>query len=177
MSTGYTRAELDALYSAMDESVPPVPTKSAKASARHVVAMRAAGTDRGIIVHVQIRDAEAEMLWLNCWVATELAAAINLASEHYGWDQRDWKPAPHDHLRPPRAEDLSGVSEVLSLSTSGEPGGLTVRFAIAKSKRPMTLFFGVSGALEIRSLVAVAGTEAGWWDDEFALIPSRESQH
>jgi hypothetical protein len=32
-------------------------------------------------------------------------------------------------------------------------------------------------ALEIRSLVAVAGTDAAWWDDEFALIPSKESQH
>jgi hypothetical protein len=64
-----------------------------------------------------------------------------------------------------------------SLSTSGEPGGMLFRLAIAKSKRPMTLFITVSAALEIRSLVAVAGTDATWWDDEFALIPSRESQH
>jgi hypothetical protein len=177
MATGYTAAELDALYNVMDEAAPPIPTKSAKAGARHVVAMRAAGTDKGLILHFQIKDAEAEMLWLNCWVATELAAAINYASEHYGWDSRDWKPAPHDHLRPPRAEDLSGVSEGLSLATSREPGGMIVRFAVAKSKRPTTLFFSVSAALEIRSLVAVAGTEAQWWDDEFALIPSRESQH
>jgi hypothetical protein len=83
MATGYTKAELEALYSAMDESVPPTPTKSDKASARRVVAMRATGTEKGIIINLETKTTDPEMLWLNCWVATELAAAINYASEHY----------------------------------------------------------------------------------------------
>jgi hypothetical protein len=177
MATGYTQAKLDALYSVMDESVPAIPTKRDKARACGVVAMCAAGTEKGLIINIETEAMDTEMLWLNCWVATELAAAVNYASQRYGWDSRDWKPVPHDHLRSPQTEDFSGVSEVLSLATLGGPGGMLVQFALAKSKRPTTLFFTVSAALEIRSLAPMAGTDAAWWDDEFALIPSRESQH
>jgi hypothetical protein len=59
---------------------------------------------------------------------------------------------------------LFRAAEVLSLSTSGEPGGILVRFALAKSKRHLTLFFTVDAALEIRSYVAGAGTTADWVD-------------
>jgi hypothetical protein len=37
--------------------------------------------------------------------------------------------------------------------------------------------FSVNAALEIRSCIATAATQAAWWDDDSELIPSRESQH
>jgi hypothetical protein len=47
-----------------------------------VIAMRAAGTEKGQIINIETKAMDPEVLWLNCWVATELAAAINHASQH-----------------------------------------------------------------------------------------------
>jgi hypothetical protein len=64
--------------------------------------------------------------------ADGLAAAVNFLSEFYGWSQREFKPAPSDHLKASVIEDLAGAAEVLSLSTFGAPTGVLVRFAIGR---------------------------------------------
>jgi hypothetical protein len=141
--------------------------------------MRAAGTEKGILVNIEAKRAEPEMFWFNCWAAKELAGPIIFCSQSYGWQSRGMKPAPSDHLRAPQPADLGEALEVTSLATSGEPGGLLVRLAINKSRRHALLFFTANAALEIMSYVVRAATDAHWWDSgtDYELIPCREGQH
>jgi hypothetical protein len=176
MATGYTQAELDDLLEAMESIIPPVPTAADRARAVRVAAMRAAGTERGMILNIEAKQGGAEMFWLKCWVAKELAGAIYLASQHYGWSKQRFTPLSSDHLKAPEIEDLTGAANVRSLSAYGARGGVVARLAVARELHT-TLFFPKKAALEIMNYVVRCGNEAGWWDSEFDLIPSRESQH
>jgi hypothetical protein len=52
-----------------------------------------------------------------------------------------------------------------------------MRFAIGRPPQDKAIFFPFTAALEFRSYIATAATQAAWWDDDFELIPSRGSQH
>jgi hypothetical protein len=132
---------------------------------------------KGLLLNLETKDGTTELFWLNCWVAKELAGAINFASQQYGWAKRGMTPEPHDHLKQPQQGDLNGAVDIRSLSTSGVPAGMLVRFAVGNPVGHLTLYFPRNAALEILSYVVRCGAEAAWWDDEFELIPSRESQH
>ena len=177
MATGYTKAELDMLLHIMDEAVPPIPIDAAKTIALRVTAMRASGTEKGLLLNLESKDGTAELFWLNCRVAKELAGAINFASQQYGWAKRGMTAEPHDHLKQPQQEDLNSAIDVLSLSTSGIAAGILVRFAVGEPVHHLTMYFPRNAALEILSYVVRCGAEAAWWDDGFELIPSRENQH
>jgi hypothetical protein len=177
MATGYTQAELDALLAAMDGLVPPVPTAKDRARARRVAAVRATGTDRGILVNIETKGGEPQLFWLNCWVAKELAAAINFAAQTYSWSTQGFKPTSSDHLRAPEKEDMKGAAKVFSLSMCGSSGGMLMRFAIGRPPKDRAMFFQPNAALEITKYVARGAVEAAWWDKEFELIPIRNSQY
>jgi hypothetical protein len=74
MATGHTQAELNALLQLMEELVPPIPRDQQKRAAKRVTAMRAAGTEMGMLVNIETKTGAPELFWLNCWVAKELAA-------------------------------------------------------------------------------------------------------
>jgi len=177
MATGYTQAELDALLDAMDSLAPPIPTERDRAQAGRVAAMRAAGTEKGILVDIEIKQGETGHFWFNCWVAKEMAAEINFVSQSYAWSKRRIKPRSSKRLAAPTTVDIKAAAQVLSLSTYGVPGGILMRFAIGRPPQDKAVFFPVNAALEISSYIATAATQAAWWDDDFELIPSRESQH
>jgi hypothetical protein len=82
MATGYTKAELDALMHIMNEAVPPVPDGSDKRAAR-VTAIKAAGTDKGVIFNIETKTGGTEPFWFHCWVSKEIAGAISFASQSY----------------------------------------------------------------------------------------------
>jgi hypothetical protein len=108
----------------MDSLVPPVPTERDRAQAGRVAAMRAAGTEKGILVNIEMKQGEACHFWFNCWVAKEMAAAINFVSESYAWSKRRFKPTSSKHLAAPAINDIKAAAQVLSLSTYGAPGGI-----------------------------------------------------
>jgi hypothetical protein len=175
MATGYTQTELDDLLDAMDSLVPPVPTVTDRARAGRVAAMRAAGTEKGLLLNIEAKQGEVEIFWLNCCVAKEFLSAIDCVSHQHGWVKRRITPLSSDHLKAPKIQDLTGAASVRSFSTYGAPGGIVACFAVAR-ETPTTLFFPKNAALEIMNYVVRNGAEATWWDDKFALIPSGDSQ-
>jgi hypothetical protein len=177
MATGYTQVELDVLSAIMDRMVPPVPTHKEKRAAPRVTAMRAAGTHKGAVFNIQVRGRGSEIFWFNCWTAKEMAGAISFTSQTYGWANRGLIAKPCDHLKAPKITDIETATEVLSLSTLGESSGILVRLAVGSPVTYRLLYFPARSGLEFALAVARGGNTAGWWDADFELIPSRESQH
>ena len=176
MATEYTKEELDALMHIMNEAVPPVPDGGDKRAAAHIIAIKAAGTDKGVIFNIETKTGETEPFWFHCWVSKEIAGAISCASQSYGWAKRGLTPRPSDHLLMPARADIATAIEVLSLSTLGNPSGILVRLAVGRPIKHR-VFIPVRAALEVALAVTQGGTVAEWWDPDFELIPSRESQH
>jgi hypothetical protein len=177
MATGYTQLELDTLLAILDETAPQPPSKLDKLEAPRVTALRIAITDKGAFLNLETKGGETGLYWLNVWAAKEMAGAISLSSEEYGWSKKKFKPEPSDHLKELEPDDLVSATAVHSLATYGEPAGMIVRFAIGNPIKHRTLFFPRTAALEVMMGIGKGGTIATWWDDEFALIPRRESQH
>lgn len=177
MATGWTRAQLDELAAIMESATPPPPSKYDKWEAVRISAARAAGTDKGALFIFEAGNGSKAIYWLHCWVAKELAGAINIASQNYGWWKRKFLPDPDENLRYPQPDDLSLAGEDISLSTYADPGGIIVRFAVGENATPHTMFFPVRTALETMRSITTGGESAGWWDKDFELIPSRDSQH
>jgi hypothetical protein len=177
MATGWTQAELDALCALMEALTPEVPCDADKHRAARVTAMRVAGTEKGLLFNFEMKGGHTDLFWLNCWVAKELAGAINVANQAYGWLKRGLSPAPSQHLRPPTTDDLPDGADVISLATLAEPGGMLVRLVIERQPQHRLMFFPVKACLEILSAVGQGGNAAGWWGSDFELIPRRESQN
>ena len=177
MATGYTQVELDALLLIMEDVVPSVPSKRDKKDAPRVTGMRLSGTDKGILANFETTGGRQEIYWLNCWVAKEVAAAVSHASNSYGWPKRGLAREDNKHIRQPKRVHLATAIGVNSLSTSAEFTGMLVRFAVQHRIRSVTLFLPAAKALEAMLAIVQAGQKAEWWDDDFELIPSRESQH
>jgi hypothetical protein len=176
MSTDYTPSELKALLDAMDYLAPPVPTARDKAKAGWVAAMRAVGTQRGILFIIETKQrGQAELFWFNCWVAKETAAAINFVSQNYGWPKRCFKPTWSEHLETPEIGNMKKAAEVLSISSRGVPGGILIQFAIGRPPKDTAMFFPANAALEIRNYIVRAGSDASWWGEDFELTPTRVS--
>jgi hypothetical protein len=130
VATGYTQAELDALLLVLEDAVPKVPSKKDKKDAEHVIAMRFAGTEKGVLSNFETKGGKQEIYWLNCWVAKELAAALSSASQAYGRPKRVPPPRPGEHLVQPKRAHLATAIGANSLSTSADPDGVLVRFAV-----------------------------------------------
>jgi hypothetical protein len=177
MATGYTQAELDALPLIMEDAVPSVPSDRDKKDAEHVTAMRFSGTDKGVLANFEITGGKQEIYWLNCWVAKELAAAMSSASRAFDWPKRVLAPKQEQHLTQPKPAHLASAVGVNSLSTSADAGGILVRFAVGRRVRHVTLYLPAPQAQQLMLAVVQGGQTEAWWDEDFDLIPSRESQH
>jgi hypothetical protein len=176
MATGYTQAELDALLLILEDAVPRDPSKKDKNDAEYITAMRFAGTKKGVLGNFETNSGKQEIYWLNCWVAKELAAAISLASRAFDWPQQVLALRRSEHLIQPKPAHLASAIGVNSLSTSADAGGVLVRFAVGHRMRYVTLYFLAANAHQMMLAIVQAAQAAGWWDDNFELIPSRESQ-
>jgi hypothetical protein len=161
MATGYTQLELDTLLAILDETAPQPPSKLDKLEAPRVTALRIAITDKGAFLNLETKGGE-----LNVWAAKEMAGAISLSSDEYGWSKKKFKPEPSDHLKEPMPTDLEAAAGVHSLATHGEPSGLLVRFAIGNPIKHRTLFFPRTAALEVMIGIGKGGTIAKWWNPD-----------
>jgi hypothetical protein len=183
MATGYTHAELNALAHLMDEAAPPIPTEDEKQLTAIVLAMRAAGTEKGILLNLESNERGQELFWLNCWVAKELVSAIESGNMHFGWSRFGLLGGSDDCLLEPKISDLTTAAHVISLATWGEPSGIRIRFVIDRWSqtdlpvKDIVLFLPIQAALEAMDIVTQCAKIAGWCSGDFELIPSRESQH
>jgi hypothetical protein len=177
MATGYTQAELDALLLILEDTVPQVPSKKDKRDAEHVTAMRFAGTDKGLLANFETKGGKQEIYWLNCWVAKEMAAALRAASRAFDWPKSVLAPKQEQHLIQPKPAHLASAIGVNSLSTSADAGGVLVRFAVGHRVRHVTLYLPAAKAHQLMLAIVQVGQTAAWWDEDFDLIPTRESQH
>jgi hypothetical protein len=151
--------------------------KKDKKDGEHVTAMRFAGTEKGVLMQFRANNSEREIYWLDVWVANDLAAAISAAFRSFGWPKLGIGLARSDDLVQPKRSHLAHALEVNSLSTSAERGRILLRFAVGHRIRVVALFLLTAEAHQL-VLAIVRGAEvAAWWDDEFELVPSRESQH
>lgn len=171
MATGYSREQLIELERELDENTPTIPTNSDKLKAPRVAALKAAGTDVGILFAFQLKGGTLLHVFLNCVVAKEFAAAVNLGDQAYQWRQRGLKPAPNGSVPNPLPDDLSTALNVLAFSTYSAPAGILANIYLPEGDT-MLLFFPVGAALEIRACIATAGMSGKWWDSAtFELIP------
>jgi hypothetical protein len=132
---------------------------------------------RACLCNFETNNSEREIYWLDVWVANDLAAAINAAFRSFGWPKLGIGLARSDDLAQPKRSHLAHTLEVNSLSTSTERGRILLRFAVGHRIRVVALFLLTAEAHQL-VLSIVRGAEAAtWWDDEFELVPSRESQH
>jgi len=177
MATGYTQAELDALLLIMEDTVPRIPSKRDKKDAAHVTGMRLSGTDKGVLANFQTGNGRQDIYWLNVWVAKEVAASVSVASNAYGWPKHGLAPDDNKRIRQPKPVHLATAIGVNSLSTSAEPTGVLIRFAVEHRIRSVTLFLPASKALEAMLGIVQAGQTAEWWGEDFEPIPSRQSQN
>lgn len=116
-------------------------------------------------------------MWFNCWAAKEIAGALNTTNKAYHWSKRGLKPAPSGHLKFPLVEDVALAADVISLASFGDHSGVLVNFAIGRPTKQKLWFFPVRAALEVVQIVVQGAGAAKWWDESFALIPRRGSQH
>jgi hypothetical protein len=174
VSTGYTQPQLDQLWQEMDGTLPPLPTSADKSSAPRVAAMRCAGTELGAIFNIGFKTGTSLVIFFNCVVAKEFAAAINAAGQAYGWQKRGMVPAPSAHLAYPEPDDLATAIKVTSLSTYGMPSGVLANFHMPEygdAGATLVFFFPRPAAMELLTYIYQAGELGKWWDRDFELIP------
>lgn len=158
----------------MQENVPPVPAQALQKRAPRVTAMRAAGTDLGILFNFGFKDGKQLQMAFNCIVAKEFARAINERGALLDWQQKGAKPAPADHLTSPQPNELGDAVKVVSLATNFTPSGILAAFfapEFAAGNGTFTLFFPVKAAIEVLASVASAADGAKWWGADFKLLP------
>jgi hypothetical protein len=102
---------------------------------------------------------------------------IGFVSHSHAWSKRRFKRTISKHLALPTNQNMKAAAQVLSLSICCAWGGILMRFAIGRPPWDKAMFFPVNAAQEIRSYIETVATQAAWWDDDFELIPSRDSQH
>jgi hypothetical protein len=174
MTTGYTREQLARLESEMDEYAPRIPTRADKIDAPRIVAMRAEGTNLGVLINFEFEGGRALVFWLHVVTASELAGAIAEAAKTYGWVSQWMGAAPADHLAPLTPENLKAALALASLSTRAVPTGLLANFFISaygEVGATMIYFFPIQAAMEVATIIVSAGETAGWWGTDFELIP------
>jgi hypothetical protein len=135
------------------------------------------GTEEGVLCNFETGNSEQEIYWLNVWVAKDLAAAISAAFRSFGWPKFAIGRTRSDDLVQPKRSHLADALEVNSLSTSAERGRILLRFAVGHRTRVVTLFLPTAEAHQLMIAIVQGAEATAWWDDEFELIPSRESQH
>lgn len=118
MATGWTQEQLNYLKREMEENAPPIPNKADRKCAPGVAAMRAAGTDLGIIFNFGFKNGQFLHMAFNCVVAKELAGAINSTGRILGWQKKGLKPVAANHLAYPKPEELDVAVRVASLATT-----------------------------------------------------------
>lgn len=182
MATGWTQEQLNYLRREMEENAPPIPTKADKKNASRVTAMRASGTELGVVFNFGFKAGKSLLMAFNCVVAREFAGAINETGRILGWQKRGLSPAPAEHLLFPRPEDLESAIKVAALATDSTAGGITANFYVPEygaAPGTVPIFFPVKAALEVLTTVASAADAADWWatDGSFELIPLKASQH
>ena len=176
MGSGYTRDQLAQLWREVEENVPPLPTDADKKDAPRVVAMRAAGTDLGIVFNFEFKNGDTLVMLFNVVIAKEFAGAINSASQAFGWHKKGMVPAPSEHLKQPTPDDLPSALQVSSLSTYGIPSGILVNLYMpqyGESGATMVFHFPRQAALEVLTYVIRAAEVANWWTPgDFEIIPA-----
>lgn len=173
MTTGYTQMELDALRESLEANVPPTPKSSDKARASRVIAMRAGGTDTGVLIELRFKKEPHQLLWFNCWVATDLAAGINVGAQGHDWvDHAQLLNPPTDgpELTPAKIPE---ATKVIAISTLAMPKGAVVNATVNENGviTRASWYFTRAMAMEVFYYITEAGRRAKWWSDGYELIP------
>jgi hypothetical protein len=173
MPTGWSQEQLNYLTREMEDNVPPIPTRALKKGAPRVTAMRAAGTELGMIFNFGLKDGKSIQVAFNCVVAKEFAGAINETGQILGWQKKGLLPAPADHLPFPKPGELPLAVRVASLATDSTADGILASFyapEFAAGNGTFTLFFPVRAALEMLISITNAAEAARWWTADYELL-------
>lgn len=173
MTTGYTQADLDELHRLMMDRAPPTPTLSDLKTSPSVTAVAWNGSYTGVLLQLQFQAGQAMVLHLNCVVALELMLGINEAAIKYGWwDAKPAGQADEDTLPIYSTDHDDTAMAVFTLTTGATNDGMLVSFG-SGDKEAITVFLPRSVARGVVVSVMGVGETAGWWDDEFVLLPAQ----
>jgi hypothetical protein len=173
MTTGYTQADLDELHRLMMDRAPPTPTLDQLKTSPSVTAAAWDGSYTGLLLQLQFQAGQCVVLNLNCVVALELMLGINEAAETYGW--WDAKPAgqvDEDALPIYSTDHDDTAMAVFTLATGATNDGILITFGESEGNT-ITVFMPRSVARGVVISVMGIGETAGWWNDEFELLPAR----
>jgi len=125
MGTGFSSAQVEELEEEFRKFLPPEPTLEDVEAAPKVERLAFAGTEIGMLLHVDTGKAGSRNLFLNPIVARELLEGIAEAGDvHKWWPTLENKQIP---LAPNLTrEDLEDAEQVRSLRTGNVPNGILV---------------------------------------------------
>jgi len=173
MTTGYTKTDLDELHRLMMDRAPPKPTLADLKTSPSVTVVAWNGSYMGILLQLQFPSDQAIVLNLNCVVAHELMLGFNDAAMTYGWwDAMPAGQAREDTLPIYSVDHDDKAMPVFTLSTGATNEGMLVTFGENKEDT-ITVFLPRSVARGVVISIMGVGQSAGWWDDEFQLLPAQ----
>ncbi len=173
MTTGYTQADLDELHRLMMDRAPPPPTLDQLKTSPSVTAAAWDGSYTGLLLQLQFQAGQSMVLNLNCVVATELMHGINDAAMKYGWwDAMPAGQADEDALPIYSTDHDDTAMAVFTLATGATNDGVLITFGEDKD-HTITVFLPRSVARGVVVSIMGIGETAGWWNDEFALLPAQ----
>jgi hypothetical protein len=169
VTTAYTRQELDELKRSMLERVPALPTVADFKTAQRVNAITMAGSDRGILLNLEISRGATVMLQLNPVVALVLFTNIHAAAKTGNWWKTELKYRRSGTLRIPNTDDAKTAANVISLTTGAAGQGMLVNLGGAHASYMIYLPRKIAGELLLG--IRMSAEQAGWWGEDFVLKP------
>ena len=172
MTTGYTRAELKALKSAMLQHAPRLATSADLNRTPRIAAVTMAASEGAMVFIFKVQKGDLIQVHMNVVVVAELFIGINAAGENGGWwtSKLAYQRAPS--MRIPTSEDAETSADVISLTTSAAGKDMLVNLAGELSRETFMIKLSREVAGEIFVGIEMAAEKFGWWDDTMALIPN-----
>lgn len=169
IGTSFTIDQLQQLEEEFQLCLPPEPTLDDVAEAPTVKRLAFAGTEWGMLLHVDTGKAGKKNLFLNPLVARTLMEGIG-----EGGKVQNWWPKVENKQIPLAPEltpdDLDTAEQVRSVRTANVPTGLLAVFGSERGH--ITCFLTPNFAAAVAWSVSEIGLKAGWWGEDFDIRPA-----
>jgi hypothetical protein len=171
MATGFTPEKLKQIHDEFETHLPVEPAFEDAESAPVLSRVSFAGTENGILIHLDFGAAGVKNVFLNPLVARTLIEGINEGGTSHRW----WPSLANKEVaigpELTRA-DLDSAVFVRSLRTGSVPAGVLV------VTDRLSWFMDPTFSAAIAWSVDQTAKRAGWWDPaSFEIMPANDSQH
>jgi len=170
MATGFTPEKLRKIHAEFEAHLPDEPAFEDAETAPAVTRVSFAGTEMGMLMHLDFGPGGTQNVFLNPLVARTLLEGISEAGVSHRW----WPAFVNGQVAigPELSRaDLDHATHIRSVRTDSVPAGILV---VTDS---LTWFMEPAFASAVAWSIDETGKRAGWWDPVYDLIPSSGSQN